>query len=320
MSRTRTSLAAIAMLLAACGGPAAPWGQAPAGKLDLKIAVVPTTVQLLQPVTVTLDLWTQDGVTAEFAPALDAKDFLTSTAVAPAVPCCGGVWQRTTLTCRPLRAPAELTLPSFVARQKGGELAASTPEQKLTVTTALAGAGAAIEAPGAPFPTPFGGWWWVTAAAAAAAAGGLVWWLLRRVKTRRGAAHAVAVPPHVKAMRALERLRQAPRTTPAQIESFYVDVSQVLRVYLEERFGLRAPERTTEEFLRELEGGDQLARNHRRELERFLTQCDLVKFAAFVPGPAEHDTTWQLAAAFVEATRQDRMPVAAAPVPAEVVA
>ena len=116
----------------------------------------------------------------------------------------------------------------------------------------------------------------------------------------------MAVPPHVKAMRALQRLKNEARTTKQQIEAFYVEVSQVLRVYLEERFGLHAPERTTEEFLRELEGGEELAKSHRRELERFLSQCDLVKFAAFVPEERDHLTTWDMAAAFVEATRSDR--------------
>jgi len=102
------------------------------------------------------------------------------------------------------------------------------------------------------------------------------------------------------------RLRGSPRTTAAQVDAFYVDVSSVLRVYLEERFGLRAPELTTEEFLLGLESGDQLARGHRAELERFLTQCDLVKFAAVVPGENEHLATFALAEAFVESTRADR--------------
>jgi hypothetical protein len=36
-----------------------------------------------------------------------------------------------------------------------------------------------------------------------------------------------------------------PRGTEAEVERFYVEVSDVLRTYVEERFGLRAPERTT---------------------------------------------------------------------------
>jgi hypothetical protein len=300
-----TTTAAALALLAACGGPAAPWASEPATVLDLELAVTPTTVQLLEPVTVTLDLFRRDGVAVDFAPAVDAKDFAATTTVAPEVPLFGGHWQRTTLVLRPLRGPGELQLPAFTATAKEGAGAASTPAQTITVTSALAGAGAAIEAPGEPFATPFGGWWWVGGGAAALAAGALVLWLLRRARQRRPDVDAVAVPPHVKALRALQRLRGAERTTPAQIDAWYVEVSQVLRVYLEERFGLRAPERTTEEFLRELEGGEELARSHRRELERFLSQCDLVKFAGLVPADRDHQTTWELAAAFVEATRGD---------------
>lgn len=292
--------------LAACGGPTPPWQEAPATKVDLKIAVAPTTVALLQPVTVTLDVFTLAGVQAEFAPALDGKDFATTTAVAPAVPLFGGTWQRTTLVCRPLRGPGQLVLPSFVAKAKDGVGAASTAEQTITVTSSLAGAGAAIEAPGEPFPTPFQGWWWLAAGGAALVAGVAMWRWSTRARARAADPAAVALPPHVKAMRALQRLKNEARTTPAQIEAFYVEVSQVLRVYLEERFGLHAPERTTEEFLRELEGGEELAKSHRRELERFLSQCDLVKFAAFVPEERDHLTTWDMAAAFVEATRSDR--------------
>ena len=106
--------------------------------------------------------------------------------------------------------------------------------------------------------------------------------------------------------RALQRLRSAPRTTAAEIEAFYVEVSAVLRLYLEERFGLRAPERTTEEFLRELESGAALAREHRAELKQFLSQCDLVKFAAYRPSENDHLATFAIAEAFVERTRADR--------------
>jgi hypothetical protein len=292
------------MLLAACGGPRAPWAEPPATALDLKVTAEPTTVQLLQPVTVTVDLFAAAGVEVDFAPVLAGVDFQVATDTRPDVPLHGGRWRRMVLTCRPVRGPGELVVPAFTAKSRDGVHAASTPELTITVTSVLAGAGAAIEAPGEPFPSPFRGWWWIAAAAAGLAAGAAMWRWARRA--RRGDAGEVALPAHVKAMRALQRLRNAPRTTPAEIDAFYVDVSDVLRAYLEERFGLRAPERTTQEFLRELEANEALAHAHRAELERFLTQCDLVKFAAVVPGEREHVTTWELAAAFVEATRADR--------------
>ncbi|HEX5053590.1 MAG TPA: DUF4381 family protein [Planctomycetota bacterium] len=320
--RCRSSM--LLVLLAACGGGAAPWAEPPSLPIDLKIAVSATKVPLLQPVTVQLDLYRRADLEVEWNPTVDAKDFLAEITTAAEVPFGAGRWSHTTIVLRPVRGPGELVLPPFVAKAKDGSVSASTAEQKFVVESVLGEHGAAIEAPGEPFPAPSRLGWWLAGGALLVALATAVLFAWRRRQRLRPHPEAVAVPAHVRALRALARLRSAPRTTPAQVEGFYVEVSQVLRVYLEERFGLRAPERTTEEFLRELESGDQLAREHRRELERFLSQCDLVKFAAVVPGEAEHTATFGLAEAFVESTRADRAARPAAPptdrTPAEVTA
>ncbi len=299
------------MPLAACGAPVPPWPQPPAAPLELRIAVAPTEVALLEPVTVQLDLYRRRDLEVEFAPAVDPADFLVECTATSEVGFGDGSWLHRTLVLRPVRGPGELTLPSFVAKARDGSTAASTPAHTLVVRSSLDGAAAAIEPPGEPFPPPPRRAWWLAGAAALAALVALGY--VGRRRRRPPAAVAVALPPHVRAQRALQRLRGAPRATPAQVEAFYVEVSGVLRTYLEERFGLHAPERTTEEFLRELETGDGLAREHRASLERFLRQCDLVKFAALVPGEAEHLATFALAEAFVETTRADRSGTEVAP-------
>lgn len=293
-------------MLAACDVPQVPWTAPPTEPLDLEISLSATKVRLLEPITVHLDLFRRDGLEVEWAPVVEGKDFRVETTKLPEVPFGDGHWQRTTLLLRAVRGPGELLLPSFVAKAKDGSVAASTPEQKVTVESALLGQAAELEAPGEPFPVPSQWPWYLAAGGAVLALGTLAFVALRRSRSHVHHPVAVAVPPHVKALRALERLRTAARTTPAQVEAFYVEVSGVLRTYLEERFGLHAPERTTEEFLRELEGGDRLAREHRAELERFLSRCDLVKFAAQVPGESDHLAMHALALAFVEATRSDR--------------
>ncbi len=298
-------------VLAGCGGPAAPWTEPPAAALDLRIDVAATTVPLLEPVTVHLDLFWRDGLEVEFAPQVAAEDFAAEVRSEPARPLHGGSWRRTTLVLRPARGPGELVLPPFTARAKDGSVAASTPEQRFTVTSLLDGQPAEVEAPGAPFPPAARRWPVFAVAGGLALALAAAWWLTRaRARPSPG---TTLVPPHTAALRALARLRTAPRASPAEIERFYVEVSAVLRTYLEDRFGLRAPERTTEEFLRELESGDRLARDHRAELERFLSHCDLVKFAAHVPAETEHLATFLIAETFVERTRPDRAPVEAAP-------
>lgn len=314
-ARWSTSLLALLLVLlhGGCGGPVAPWTGQPTEPLDLEITLSAVQVHLLEPVTVLLDLYRRADLEVEFAPVVDSKDFQIETTVASEVPFGAGLWRRTTLVLRPQRGPAELVLPSFIARAKDGSAVASTPEQKITVVSLLTGQAAALEAPGEPFPTPSRAGWWVAGTGLLLVLASAAFVMLRRRTGQPRHQSAVAVPPHIKALRALARLRSLPRTTQAQVEAFYVEVSDVLRLYLEERFGLRAPERTTEEFLRELEGGEQLAREHRAELERFLSQCDLVKFAAVVPGENEHLAMHGLAEAFVESTRVDRSQPATPP-------
>lgn len=292
-------------LLMGCHEAKAPWPTPPAGALVLELAAATRPLALLEPFTVQLDLYRRADLEVEFAPQVPAADFLSEVSRAAEVPFGSGFWQRTTLVLRPLRGPGELELPGFTARAKDGSIAASTPARTIAVTSILADAGPEIEAPSTPLSAPLQpGWWLLAVAALVLVVLGLRWWW----PARRAAAQplAVALPCHIKAQRALLRLRGLSRTTPAEISAFYVELSQVLRVYLEERFGLRAPERTTEEFLRDLETGDQLAREHRSELQQFLGCCDLVKFAAQVPGEAEQQAVLAIAERFVEATRPDR--------------
>ncbi len=73
----------------------------------------------------------------------------------------------------------------------------------------------------------------------------------------------------------------------SQPKPFVIAVSDTARTYLEERFDFRAPERTTEEFLRELGGTKLLLPEQKESLGEFLASCDLVKFAKYEPGEKE---------------------------------
>lgn len=149
----------------------------------------------------------------------------------------------------------------------------------------------------------------LAAAAAAALAGGALWlW-----KRRRLGLPARPVPmesAHAMALAALGRLDVRGLDSPEKIEAFYVRVSAILRRYLDWRFDLRAPERTTEEVLRETARRTAVAA-HGRMLGLFLGFCDRVKFARHRPGAAEPATALANAIGFVRDTAD-----AAARVPA----
>lgn len=123
--------------------------------------------------------------------------------------------------------------------------------------------------------------WWTLAALAVVAAVVLLWKFWRKRKS------LVPVEPPVPAhVRARQKLEEA-LALISQPKPFCILVSDTVRFYLEERFNFRAPERTTEEFLRELKATDLLTAEQKESLGKFLESCDLVKFAKYEPGETE---------------------------------
>ncbi len=103
----------------------------------------------------------------------------------------------------------------------------------------------------------------------------------------------------------LARLIARPRPAPQEMDAFFVELSAIVRRYLEDRFELRAPEYTTEEFLAAASRSPDLGEEHRRVLRDFLRQADLVKFAHFVPNPSDIEGALRLAQTFLDETREN---------------
>ncbi len=138
--------------------------------------------------------------------------------------------------------------------------------------------------------------------AAAAAALGIYYW------TRRHRALAgVPVPPppaHEIALQKIRELIAKDYINHGLEQQFYYELSLIVREYLEARFGIRAPEMTTEEFLEHLRLGATLAPEHKELLRDFLTHCDLVKFARYDPVQPEIDAAVASARRLIEETRE----------------
>jgi hypothetical protein len=123
--------------------------------------------------------------------------------------------------------------------------------------------------------------WWSVIALAVVVAAFLLWRWWKNRKTN------IVLPPPIPAhVRAKRKLEQA-LALITQPKPFVIAVSDTARAYLEERFEFRAPERTTEEFLRELGGTKLLLPEQKESLGGFLASCDLVKFAKYEPGENE---------------------------------
>ncbi len=133
-------------------------------------------------------------------------------------------------------------------------------------------------------------------------------WLLLR---SRRAKELVRIfrPAHELAYARLRALVAEQLVEAGKIKEFYDRISGILRHYIEDRFDLRAPERTTEEFLAELRSADTLSPSHKEMLGEFLMHCDLVKFAKHEPAAEQIQQTFDLVKDFIEKTRSDERKV-----------
>src|ERR1043166_4566829 len=135
-------------------------------------------------------------------------------------------------------------------------------------------------------------WWWLLSIIVL---GAIAWWLWRRKKPTVATETVPPPTPLEVALAALEQLRA--QSLP--VELFYTRLSDIVRHYIDGQFGLRAPERTTEEFLAEstLPGASMAL------LSTFLQESDLVKFARLRPGRDDMERAFDAAEKFVRETQ-----------------
>lgn len=92
-----------------------------------------------------------------------------------------------------------------------------------------------------------------------------------------------ALAPDVIASLELDRLIQEDLPRQGRVKEFYLRLTGIVREYIEGTTGLRAPEQTTEEFLREVRHSDRFDGSHAVRLQDFLEAADMVKYAAQQP-------------------------------------
>lgn len=110
------------------------------------------------------------------------------------------------------------------------------------------------------------------------------WWFVGRRMKR-------TAPPDVRALSALQSLREAGLTT----YELGIGVSDVLRHFIHEVFGLNAVNQTSIEFLNSLRQSSHFDDRQTRALSEFLNQTDLIKFARADAGGDEVDGLFRTA-------------------------
>jgi hypothetical protein len=121
----------------------------------------------------------------------------------------------------------------------------------------------------------------------------LTWWATRPRP-------AVQLPPDQRALRELETVRSVSVSKPSGW--LHGRVSAILRQYLEERHGIQAPRRTTEELMLSVRQAEVLNEEQLGKLGELLASCDRVKFTGMNPDAPECEEMLSGATRFVTET------------------
>ncbi len=110
-------------------------------------------------------------------------------------------------------------------------------------------------------------------------------------------------PCDVVAMRELERIREEKLWQKNRFKEYYSELTDTLRKYVSERYGINAMESTTDEIMDSLVDVFKADAANETKLRGVLETADFVKFAKHEPLPDENDMALKHAIEFVEQTR-----------------
>lgn len=155
------------------------------------------------------------------------------------------------------------------------------------------------------------GWWiWVFLGLLVAALGLVAWRLFKKNGPRLFVARPQPTPFEI-AERRLGELRRRRLIEQGQPKMYYTELIDILRSYLEGRFGIKALEMPSRAIMRKIRENKEIHLSS-GQLEELLSLADFVKFAAANPDPTEGQRAFNTVADFVHATK----PVETATAPA----
>ena len=141
-------------------------------------------------------------------------------------------------------------------------------------------------------------WWFISMVLAGSltmiVALAVLWWW-----SRRPGSTPPSEPADRWALGALERLASRRLPHAGEIEPFFTELTDIARAFIERRFRIAAPERTTQEFIKEARDHAELTDDLAHRLASLLRAADLVKFAGDRPMVAECDQALEVTRGFV---------------------
>jgi hypothetical protein len=202
----------------------------------------------------------------------------------------------------------DLEIPSFdiqVQMPDGSSNTLSTDRYVITVQSVGLDEGGDIRAIRGPLGLPLSVIYVLPWILLLALLGVLGYWLWsKRKRSEASPRRSVAIPrfPHLEAYEGLDRLEASDLLERAEIKEYHILASEIIRTYVEGRFGVYALEMTTGEVIERLRGSD-LPEDAVEAFGGFASRCDLVKFAKLQPTPVASREILEAARAFVDQTK-----------------
>ncbi len=130
-----------------------------------------------------------------------------------------------------------------------------------------------------------------------------IYYLIRRKKNKPiFAAPKPKIPPHITAKENLEKLNEKKLCKKGKVKKHYTELTEIVRVYIEDRFNIPAMEYISYQIIAALSIGKKIDEETISKLQSLLTTADMVKFAKALPLEHENDLCMKNAYFFVEKT------------------
>ena len=123
--------------------------------------------------------------------------------------------------------------------------------------------------------------------------------LFKLAKRIRRQVQLMRMSPRERALEELRELLGKQLIEKHLIKDFYVELTMIVRRYIERQHKIRAPEQTTEEFLQAVKDNSRFSPEIINRLRDFLQAADLVKFAAHQPDQSNIDNAVNSAKEYV---------------------
>ena len=147
---------------------------------------------------------------------------------------------------------------------------------------------------------------WVAGGLALAGLIALIVWLIVRYRRSHNPEYIKKDPAHIVALRKLDKYRGSKLWVPEKQKEFYSGVTDTLREYMAERYGIAAMEMTTSEIFKDMKQTDAPS-DLLDELKDLFERADFVKFAKFTASDDDNAKVLPAAVRFVTSTYQTEL-------------